>query len=235
MNKIKVLFLLFLLITFLVGIYFIFYFSSEKASETVLKTEGFTNDSCPDLLIQKGNVLMLYNTKQPMDDGKNPIPFFNLDEYINYLEIQRSKGINCPVLYLKQENNTQGEDVYRMRPSPFDLQGGLPAMVPTPEVKRADSSRDNPPYNANNFNSFDPQGLYVGKYTDLDKIHDSTKQNKISDNPMDPNWAGVIYTQQMVDSGKYVGSSITRPVLFTPKTSFYPTVPGPMAPPVDIL
>jgi cbb3-type cytochrome oxidase subunit 3 len=233
MNKIKVLFLLFLLITFLVGIYFIFSANTQKTLDN--KKEGFADDSCPDLLIQKGNVLMLYNTKQPMDDGKNPIPFFNLDEYINYLEIQRSKGINCPVLYLKQENNTQGEDVYRMRPSPFDLQGGLPAMVPTPEVKRADSSRDNPPYNANNFNSFDPQGLYVGKYTDLDKLHDSTKQNKISDNPMDPNWAGVIYTQQMVDSGKYVGSSITRPVLFTPKTSFYPTIPGPTAPPVDIL
>jgi hypothetical protein len=233
MNKIKVLFLLFLFITFFVGIYFIFSVNTQKTLDN--KKEGFADDSCPDLLIQKGNVLMLYNTKQPMDDGKNPIPFFNLDEYINYLEIQRSKGINCPVLYLQQENNTQGEDVYRMRPSPFDLQGGLPAMVPTPEVKRADSSRDNPPYNANNFNSFDPQGLYVGKYTDLDQIHDSTKQNKISDNPMDPNWAGVIYTQQMVDSGKYVGSSITRPVLFTPKTSFYPTVPGPTAPPVDIL
>jgi hypothetical protein len=233
MNKIKVLFLLFLFITFFVGIYFIFSVNTQKTLDN--KKEGFDDNSCPDLLIQKGNVLMLYNTKQPMDDGKNPIPFFNLDEYINYLEIQRDKGINCPVLYLQQENNTQGEDVYRMRPSPFDLQGGLPAMVPTPEVKRADSSRDNPPYNANNFNSFDPQGLYVGKYTDLDQIHDSTKQNKISDNPMDPNWAGVIYTQQMVDSGKYVGSSITRPVLFTPKTSFYPTVPGPTAPPVDIL
>jgi hypothetical protein len=235
MNKIKVLFLLFLFITFLVGLYFIFSFNSQKTLENVLATEGFNGGSCPDLLIQKGNVLMLYNTKEPMEDGKNPIPFFNLDEYINYLEIQRGKGVNCPVLYLQQENNTQGEDVYRIRPSPFDLQGGLPAMVPLQAIKTADASRANPPYNSNNFNSFDPQGLYVGKYTDLDQIHDSTKQNKISDNPMDPNWAGVIYTQQMVDSGKYVGSSITRPVLFTPKTSFYPTVPGPTAPPVDIL
>jgi hypothetical protein len=230
MNKIKAFFVLFLIVTFLVGFYMIF-----SVKEGV---ENLENNSCPDLLIQKGNVLMLYNTSKPIVEGQNPIPFFNLDEYINYLEIQRSKGINCPVLYLKQENNAQGEDVLRMRPSPFDLQGGLPTMVPTQVsnvVNVIDANRENAPYNSNNFPGFDPQGLHVGEYTNLDQIHDYTKQNKISDNPMDPNWAGTIYTQQMVDSGKYEGSNVSRPILFTPKTAFYPTINGPTNPPVDIL
>jgi len=83
------------------------------------------DQGCPNLLVQKGNALLLYNTNKPEDEN-NPISFFNLDEYINYLEIQKSKGNSCPVLYLQQENNAQGNDVYRMRPSPFDKQGGLP-------------------------------------------------------------------------------------------------------------
>jgi hypothetical protein len=56
-------------------------------------------------------------------DGINPIQFGSLDDYIRYLEVQRKSGIHCPVLYLQQESNDQGQDVYRMRPSPFDLQG----------------------------------------------------------------------------------------------------------------
>ena len=228
MKKVKAFFLFFLIVTFFLGIYFIF---SKNFNETFSTNVS----SCPNLLIQKGNVLMLYNTNQPMEEGKNPIPFFNLDEYINYLEIERSRGNNCPVLYLQQENNAQGQDVYRMRPSPFDLQGGLPTMVPQTAAKIVDANRANPPYNANNYAGFDPNGLDVGQYTELDQIHDSTKQRKISDNPMDPNWAGVIYTQQMVDSGKYDENEVSRPILFTPKTAFYPTIAGPTKNPVDIL
>ena len=228
MKKVKAFFLFFLIVTFLLGIYFIF-------SQNLNETFSTNVSSCPNLLIQKGNVLMLYNTNQPMEEGKNPIPFFNLDEYINYLEIERSRGNNCPVLYLQQENNAQGQDVYRMRPSPFDLQGGLPTMVPQTAAKIVDANRANPPYNANNYAGFDPNGLDVGQYTELDQIHDSTKQRKISDNPMDPNWAGVIYTQQMVDSGKYDENEVSRPILFTPKTAFYPTIAGPTKNPVDIL
>jgi hypothetical protein len=59
--------------------------------------------------------------------------------------------------------------------------------------------------------------------------------NQISDNPMDPNWAGTTYTQQMVDSGKYDENNITRAVLFTPKTAFYPTIPNNSPPPIDVL
>jgi hypothetical protein len=205
--------------------------------------ENKDDNSCPNLLIQKGNALLLYNTKKP-EDKNNPLSFFNLDEYINYLEIQKGKGNSCPVLYLQQENSAQGNDVYRVRPSPFDKEGGLPVESSDTTIKpgaalnvipRADATRANPPYNQGLYSGFDPAGQYIGKYTDLDAIHDSTNSKKISDNPMDSKWAGVTYTQQMVDSGKYVDREITKPTFFNPKVAFYPSLPAPMPGPKDIL
>jgi len=236
MKSITLFFIIFLLITFLLGMYLYATFSLKTTKletvESKIETlsNNFSSDSkCPNLLVRKGKVLMLYNKNQPIVDGKNPIPFFNMDEYINYLEIQRSKGINCPVLFLQQESNTQGEDVFRMRPSPFDLQGGLPQMANLSEndkkiVTIKDANRKNYPYNTNNYPGFDPTSQYVGVYTNLDIIHDKTQKNEISDNPMDPNWAGTTYTQQMIDSGKYLERHVTRPVLTTPKTTFYPSI-----------
>jgi len=232
MKQLNILFLLFLCIVFILGFFVNLYGMPIENMES-----GAEPSDCPDLLVKRGDVLLLYTTSQPLVDGKNPMPFFNLDEYINYLEIQRNKGIRCPVLYLQQENNAQGEDVYRMRPSPFDLQGGTPTVAPSDihVVEVVDASRENKPYNAGNYASFDPTSQYVGVYTNIDKVHDSTEMNKISDNPMDSNWAGVTYTQQMIDSGKYIDNQITRPIYTQPKTSFYPGLPAPTEGPRDVL
>ena len=241
MNRTQIYVSLFFIMAFLAGVYVILNGGLTEGfnSSSMEQTTGPTS-SCPNLLIRKGNGLLLYNTKAPIVDGVNPLPFFNLDEYINYLEIQRNQGNTCPVLYLQQENNAQGHDVLRVRPSPFDLQGGLQPMNQIdqnkPVVTVVDASRENSPYNANSYAGFDPLNQYIGVYTNLDQIHNSTKQNKISDNLMDPNWAGVIYTQQMIDSGKYADNNITRPVYGgPPNTSFYPGLPAPMKGPVDQL
>jgi hypothetical protein len=110
---------IFLIIVFLAGIYVY----STNGIVNVLKKEGLDNisSSCPNLLMKKDNILLLYSTDKPEEDGVNPLPFYNLDEYINYLEVQRKKGINCPVLFLQNEVNTQGKEVYRVRPNPFDF------------------------------------------------------------------------------------------------------------------
>lgn len=240
-NMISMLFNLFLIITFLLGLYVTMYFDQPTKKETLVNQ---TNNSCPNLLVQRGNVLMLYNTEQPVVDGSNPMPFFNLDEYIHYLEIQREQGIDCPVLFLQQENNAQGEDVYRIRPSPFDLQGGVPATnnLSQEEVDKLgkavevmDATKDNPPYNENTYPGFDPHGQHTGEYTTLDFVHESTNLKRISDNPMDSKWAGTTYTQQMIDSGKYVENEVTRPRLFNPKTVFFPSIPSVIPPPVDYM
>lgn len=244
--NLKLLFLLFLLIIFFTGLYlytFNLFFKSTCSLESFDQTSESSSEECPNLLINKGHVILLYNTSKPEEDGKNPIPFKNLDEYIQYLETQRKNGINCPVLYLQQENDVQGKDVYRIRPSPFDQQGGNPSIDltrsqfnhqdiqkgippnillnssgimndPNNPVKIIDASRENPPYNENNYAGIDPLNQYVGVYTNLDKIHDSTRVSNTSDNPMDDNWGGVIYTENSIQSGKYEENNIVKPTYF---------------------
>lgn len=179
--------------------------------------------TCPDLLIQKGVRLYLYNTDIPESEGVNPLLFDTLDQYTQYLEKQRKKGIHCPILFLQQETNTQGKDVYRMRASPLDkTQQGIPTYtnINANELPKAskdyvhpviDASRENPPYNNNMYPSFDPYGQDIGKYTKLDFIHESTSLPYKSDNPMDSNWGGTQYTQEMVLSGKYKDNEVYRP------------------------
>ena len=238
MKQIKKLFLIFLAFTFLAGILVIL--TPRNVIETIAN-ESSNSQECPNLLIQKDGALLLYNTNLPTDET-NPIPFQDLDEYIYYLELQRKIGKNCPVLYLQQENNAQGQDVYRIRPNPFDLQGGLPAIqnVPTvpskpPTVMKAiDATRDNPPYNKGNYDSYDPYGQYVGIYTNIDVVHDSTKKAALSDNPMDVNWGGVDYTQKAVDTGKYEGNEIYKPKLYQPKMAFLPLDNKDLGQPKDV-
>ena len=240
MNSKSKIITLILIIIFIIGLYVTVYFNNPYSSK-----ESMVNVSskCPNMLVKKGNVLLLYNSNQPISDS-NPIPFFNLDEYINYLEIQKEKGVDCPVLFLQHENNAQGKDEYRIRPSPFEMEGGLPTGNNLTEddlkkideaVKVIDSTRDNLPYNKNAYAGFDAHGQHIGEYTQLDALHDSTGSRKISDNPMDENWAGTTYTQQMVESGKYEGNEIRKPVFFNPKTVFNPSVPSEFPPPKDIL
>jgi hypothetical protein len=245
-KKIKGLVCLFLILSFLAGIYVCltngFYpdfvksriknnngedVDSDTETETDTKTEekeGFepnkTSPDCPDVLIKKGNSYILSNSKKTNIEGQNPIVFPNLDEYIQFVYSQQQKGLYCPALFLQQEVNTQGKDVYSMRPSPFYVEGGLPPLpteIPTDHVirKAIDSSRANPPYNANNYHGFDPYNQNVGIYTDIDQIHDSTMNldkgpNPISENPMDTNWGGVEVTEQAVESGKYDDNMVTK-------------------------
>jgi hypothetical protein len=196
--------------------------------------------NCPDILVKSGAELHLYNSKKPKQDGENPIVFNTMDDYIQYLETQRKSGTICPILYLQKENDAQGNDVYRVRPSPFNTGAGLPLTsglkrgVNKTPITVKDASRE-ANYNTNQHAGFDPYGLYVGRITNVDEIGTSTEKEEISDNPMDPNWGGVLYTQRAIESGKYDENIVTRSVYPTPKTEFIPirnpSIP-PMPPPV---
>jgi hypothetical protein len=205
---VKNIFLFFLVFTFFLGM--ACYLSPYPLFHRESMSGNTPTPNCPNVLIQKGNSLLLYNSLLPESDT-NPVRFSNLDEYISYVEKRRNEGIRCPVLFLQQENNIQGKDVYRIRPSPFSLEGGLPPMIPPLPV--LDASRDNPPYNTSNYAGFDPYGLYVGKYSEIDKIHESTEQAPVSDNPMDTNWGGVMHSQSMIDSGKYDENTVGKPTM----------------------
>lgn len=278
MKPLNKLFVIFLVVTFIAGMYVYTKYSlkssrhlenmedardkDEDTTESMSNKKSTGDESCPDLLINKGDILLLYNTKNPEVSGVNPLPFYNLDEYINYLEIQRNKGIRCPVLYAQRENDTQGNDVYRVRPGPFNQEGGLPLSYymnksqlnhldlqkgPPPKelynnpanldrnapVPILDASRDSGKYNKGNYAGFDPYGLHQGTYTTLDKIHDSTANSKLSDNPLDPNWGGIIHTQKALESGKYDENIVTKPRYATPKGAIIPNLYSSMPPPDD--
>lgn len=235
MKNIKLFVILFLLIVFVLGLFATMYFKPSNVIEQKDIENMEQQSGCPDMLVKKGQSLALYNTKQPVIEGKNPILFQSLDDYIKFVRMQEKNGINCPILYLQEEVNTQGENVYRMRPSPFDMQGGLPTVAPE-VVQISDANRTNLPYNENNYPGFDPEGQYVGIYTNLDAIHDSTKQSSNSDNPMDPNWGGVEHTRKVVKSGKYEDREITKPVLGrTVNTSLVHELQSNVEKPMDIL
>jgi hypothetical protein len=172
--------------------------------------EYFSNRKykCPNILIQKHNVIYLYNSKLAKIPGVNPIKFNNLEDYVEYVTWQRHEGINCPILFLQHTYDTQGESVYKVRPSPTNLQGGLdadaPIDVPSQRkiTKLLDAARNDPPYNNNSYPGFDPLNLYIGEYTPLDKLFHQNPQGK-SPNPMDPNWGGGNFTQSLIDQGYY--------------------------------
>ncbi len=121
-----------ILSVFLLGLYFICQsnnietFSDASDNPSGSSPKSKMTDNCPDVLIQKGSALFLYNSKRANVPGVNPIRFSNLEEYIEFTEWQRSQGILCPILYLQHAYNAQGEPVYKARPSPTNLQGGLP-------------------------------------------------------------------------------------------------------------
>ena len=215
------------LVVFLAGLY---YYTTIESMDTMTKASKAKETGCPDLLIRKGNTLLLYNTKA----GGDPLPFYNMDEYINYLEIQRRAGTICPVLFLQYESTTQGTDVYRMRPSPFDLQGGTPPNIdPTVfgkltsidgnPIQVLDANRDGK-YNQGMYAGFDPYGLHVGQHTTLDVVHESTA--KKGPDSMDFSWGGVQVTENAVRSGKYADRYVSKPQYFTPKTTYLPDIYG---------
>lgn len=174
--------------------------------------EGFDNDSkkqnyrCPNVLIQKGNEFYLYNSNLAKVPGVNPVKFDSLEDYTEFVDWQRSQGIRCPVLYLQETYDAQGNAVYGARPSPDDLMGGLQLGQP-PVTKLYDAGRDDMPYNQNSYPAFDPHDQYVGLNTPLDQIYNDN--SKVSPNPMDANWGGKAYTQELVDEGYYAGDEVS--------------------------
>jgi hypothetical protein len=247
--------------------------AKELVAEIVSEEEELKvdeNDLCPTLLIKRGNKVMLFNKNVPETPGENPIFFDNLEQYIQYVKKQRELyNQSCPVLFLQEEVNAQGENVYKMRTlqdadnvdplllgsiqdyflsktdvmpnfGPPDGPGAFNNPADNTEISLAnysipyqnlppqfknhpplvpyeDANRDNKPYNQGYY-GFDPTSQYVGKYTVLDQIHNSTmtqNANGLSNNPMDPNWGGGVFTEEKIESGLYEGNSVQPPTGIT--------------------
>lgn len=109
--------ILFLILIFLSG--FIVVSNNSINTLQTLKT------SCPNILLRNGNKLSLLNTKNP---NVGPLIFNNLEEYQKYYDKEVISGKSCPILYIQEENDTQGKDVYKVYPNPFDIETGLLTM-----------------------------------------------------------------------------------------------------------
>ena len=157
---------LFILIAFFSGLYYCL-------TQTAGLIEGFKG-RCPNILIQHGNEIWLKNTNLADVPGVNPMIFHNLDEYTEFVDWQKSQGIDCPLLYLQKSYNAQNEPVYHVKPPPLHL---------------VDASRDDPPYNQNSYPGMDPTGQHIGETTMLDEYHDIGEKQPISKNAMDTNWS----------------------------------------------
>ena len=170
---------------------------------------------CPNILVQHGSDIFLYNSKVDKVPGVNPIRFKSLEDYSEFMDWLNGRGIRCPVLFLQYSYDTQGNPVYKMRPSPTDLQGGLSPNIPySPApaalVQMMDASRDNPPFNNQMYDGYDPLNFNIGDYTAQDAaFREKELTMKYSDNPMDSNWGGIRYSESVVDSGAYIDR--TRP------------------------
>ena len=177
--------------------------------------ESTNSQRCPNILIQHGNEIFLYNSKVEKVPGVNPIRFKSLEDYSEFMDWLQGRGIRCPILFLQFSYDAQGNAVYKMRPSPVDLQGGLSPNVPySPApaalVQMMDASRDNPPFNNEMYSGFDPLNFNMGDYTTQDADFRAKELTmKYSDNPMDSNWGGTQYSESVVDSGAYIDR--TRP------------------------
>jgi hypothetical protein len=183
------------------------YIINQAFKPSKVKESFSLNHQCPDILIQKGKYIYLYNSKIAKIPGVNPIKFNNLEDYVEYLRWQRNQKIRCPVLFFQHSYDTQGNGVYKNRPGPTNLQGGLPLMpgLPKKELiksKLLDAGHDDPPYNQNLYPGYDPQNQYIGLVTPLDKMYHQN-QGGISPSAMDPNWGGPKYTQALVKKGDY--------------------------------
>jgi hypothetical protein len=202
--------LLIIIIIFILGLYY------TTCPEKVI--EGFSDDGktpyrCPNILIQKGSKYYLHNSRLAKVPGVNPLQFDHLDDYVEFMNWQRSQGIRCPVLYVQESYDAQGNPELKARPSPFNMQGGLQNQPITPAPvqdtsKLIDAGRDDSPYNENSFPAYDQDNQNVGLYTPLDKMFHETN-GQVSPNPMDSTWGGREYTQQLVDAGYYEEDEVT--------------------------
>ena len=204
--------IIFIIVVFLGGLYFyIKYTKNPKMLEGLTTINGELR--CPNLLIQKGSKYYLYNSNIAQVPGVNPIEFNNLEEYTEFLEWQRGAGIRCPVLYVQNSYDAQGDRVYKVRPSVTELQGGLPPTTPVSLPLKftdlVDATRADAPYNKGGYPAFDQSSYYVGAITPLDMIKNSDANMLYSDNAMDPNWGGSGYTQALVDKGYYKDNEVS--------------------------
>lgn len=185
-----------IIIVFLAGLLFCF---SGKQNKKIIKENFVGTNNCPNLLLQSGNEIYLFNSNRAHIPGVNPIKFNNLDEYVEFMKWQRQVGIKCPVLYLQHTYDAQNNLGWRPLNNPLEPNAGTltgPMPGTDQETLLYDANRLDPPYNEADFPAYDQQNQYIGETTPLDKMF-----NKIN-LPSDTMNIGYV-SQRHLDKGYY--------------------------------
>lgn len=224
MNEFRLLFQIFLVFVLFSGIYVIFWV--DKYSESF--SEGLTdspnqysaNNSVTDTPIPQNNPAtepeydvpndtnaQTEENTQETDTNVSETEEQDLDDYIS----------NQNPVTLGPSGNNRENNVYDENSGSNDV---LQSNVAYPDSSYA---------------PFDPLNEDINHYEYVAKEFASSQPTGLSDNPMDPNWGGVKYTQDMIKSGKYNDNNITKPLLFQPKGVFIDAVPSAFGKPEDKL
>jgi len=225
MNEFRLLFQIFLVFVLFSGIYVIFWVN--KYSESF--TEGLTdspnqysaNNSITDTPIPQNystaetesteydvpNDTSTDENTQETDENTQETGEQDLDDYVS----------NQDPVTMGPSGNNRENNVY-------DENSGSNDVL-----------RSNVAYPDSSYAPFDPLNEDINHYEYVAKEFASSQPTGLSDNPMDPNWGGVKYTQDIIKSGKYNDNNITKPLLFQPKGVFIDAVPTAFGKPEDKL
>ena len=186
-----------ILIVFLLGLYYYanysntYYNSSSNTRES--STLKSSLDKCPNMLIEKDGKIILFNSNADIQTDVNPIQFNNLEEYSEFVELQKSRNIKCPVLFLQYTTDTQNNDLLQIKKSIFETSGGLPINTSDTlhprqssdyfeKNKMQDATLDSTPdsnikFNAGMYSGFDQNNQNIGIDTPLDFLYRENTTN----------------------------------------------------------
>jgi len=190
--------ILVILCIFILGLTFIITKSGKR--EGFKGDKDFSENNCPTLLVKKEGKIYLYNKNKVEVPGVNPIVFDNLEDYVEFMDWLRAKGIRCPVLYLEEEYDTQNKKQYNVKDDPWS------ASKETSKKKFYPSNSKKVPVDPSAYDDMDQD---IGVKNKIDSRFHSKK--KYSPYAMDSNWGGPKYTQKLVNEGEFKGS--TREVI----------------------
>ena len=211
-------------IVFLLGLHHYTRYNNSPVDSVRSSTRKSSIDKCPNMLIEKDGKIILFNSNAEIQTDVNPVQFNNLEEYAEFTQIQKSRNVKCPILFLQYTTDTQNNDLLQIKKSIFENDGGLPihtsdTLHPTiaPDFfeknkmqdATLDSSRDSAvKFNAGMYAGFDQYNQNIGIDTPLDFLF--TEKTEKSRNPMDSNWGGKEHTAAALKGGDYVGREVYK-------------------------
>ena len=199
--KMKQYLIILMVVIFILAFLYVFFSFFPNA---LLSKESMSDmtPSCPNLLRQEGDMIMLYDLNQPSSDN-NPAIFHNLAEYGQFVKEQQAKGVHCPVLELQRQM--------------------IGYSIPTASnSKPLDAKTETKVEKITGYDKYHPE-TKIGLFT---KELDVIDPDAISDNPMDHHWGGIQYSAQTLASGKYDGDMVTKPLYYNMPTNGVRMEPG---------